>query len=436
MKDINNIAILGCQWGDEGKGKIVDLLAESADAVVRFQGGHNAGHTLVIQDQVVKLKLIPSGIMHKNIKVIIAQGVVLSLPALLEECQMLADIGINAFDNLSLSDMCPLILPSHQAIDLAREGKLAKDKIGTTGRGIGPAYEDKVARRAIKLADCFYPKILKDKLDELLDYHNFMLKHYYNHDQISVNLVYDDLLQQFEKVRANTLDTVNLLSSLVQGKKKIMFEGAQGALLDIDHGTYPFVTSSNTTVGAITSGSGVGPKEIDEIIGIVKAYTTRVGSGPFPTELVGELEEHLASKGKEIGTVTGRRRRCGWLDCVALRRILNINSVTQICLTKLDVLDELEQISVCVGYDYNGERIEYFPQDLNTLKNCKPIYEVLPGWQSSTYGITKLEDLPKAAQNYINFIEQKLQVDISMVSTGPERDETIFKGFLMAPTKP
>ena len=423
---VNNIAILGCQWGDEGKGKVVDLLADKADAVVRFQGGHNAGHTLVIKDQIVKLKLIPSGIMHPSTQVIIGQGVVVSLGALLEETKMLEDIGIDPFRQLHISNMCPIILPSAQQLDLAREQKRAKDKIGTTGRGIGPAYEDKVARRAIKLNDCFYPEQLHTKLEDILDYHNFLLKNYYNQDILSLSEIKEQILSQFDKIKNNVTDTTALLHDLVSEKKKIMLEGAQGALLDIDHGTYPFVTSSNTTVGAVVSGAGVGPKAIDEIIGIVKAYTTRVGSGPFPTEIVGPTEEHLATKGKEIGTVTGRRRRCGWLDCIALKRIIDINSVTQICLTKLDVLDELAEIPVCIGYEIDGKEVKHFPQDLNKLEKCKPILKVLPGWQQSTEGLTEYNQLPQAAKDYIDFVEKKLNTKINMISTGPERDETIF----------
>jgi adenylosuccinate synthase len=423
----NNIAILGSQWGDEGKGKIVDLLAENADAVVRFQGGHNAGHTLVIKNQVVKLKLIPSGIMQPKTKVIIGQGVVLSLSALLEECKMLQDIGIEPFKNLYLSDMCPLIIPSHQAIDLARESKLAKSKIGTTGRGIGPAYEDKVARRAIKLNDCLYPTQLHDKLETLLDYHNFLLNKYYNQPELDFNQIQDQILYEFSQVKNNIADTTSILHNLVKNNKKILFEGAQGALLDIDHGTYPFVTSSNTTTGAIVSGAGVGPKAIDEVIGITKAYTTRVGSGPFPTEIEGPLEEHLATKGKEIGTVTGRRRRCGWLDCVALKRVININSITQICFTKLDVLDELSEIPVCIGYELNDQNIS-FPQDLNKLAKCKPIFKTLPGWQETTAGITDYNNLPDKAKEYIDFVEKQLETRISIISTGPERNETLFIG--------
>ena len=423
----HNIAILGSQWGDEGKGKIVDLLAENADAVVRFQGGHKAGHTLVINNQTVKLKLIPSGIMQPKTKVIIGQGVVVSISALLEECKMLQDIGIDPFKNLYLSDMCPIIIPSHQAIDLARESKLAKSKIGTTGRGIGPAYEDKIARRAIKLNDCLYPNQLHDKLESLLDYHNFLLNKYYNQPELNLDKIKEQILSEFEKIKNNIADTTAILHELVKNKKKILFEGAQGALLDIDHGTYPFVTSSNTTTGAIVSGSGVGPKQIEEVIGITKAYTTRVGSGPFPTEIEGPIEEHLATKGKEIGTVTGRRRRCGWLDCVALKRVININSITQICFTKLDVLDELDEIPVCIKYEYNNKNIS-FPQDLNKLSQCKPIFKTLPGWKESTQGVTDYNKLPENAKKYIKFVENQLETRISIISTGPERNETLYIG--------
>jgi len=403
-----SIAILGAQWGDEGKGKIVDLLTEKCDAVVRFQGGHNAGHTLVVDNKTTILHLVPSGILHDNVKCIIGNGVVLSLDALSDELQILEKNQVRIDGRLLISDNCPLILPVHIALDKAREIKKGSDKIGTTGRGIGPAYEDKVSRRGLRLGDLSNPEVSLNKLEELLDYHNFILKNYYMADTFDANKMHERLLVQYQVYKEYVIDVPEYVENLFINNKKVVFEGAQGTLLDIDHGTYPFVTSSNTTVGGIFTGSGVSPKKLDYVLAIVKAYTTRVGSGPFMTELFDEQGKILSTKGHEVGATTGRQRRCGWLDLVSLRRSIIINGFTGICLTKLDVLDTFEKIQVCVNY-----------------KDNKPVYKEYEGWVQSIAGINNYEDLPKNAKIYIKAIEEFLNVPIDIVSNGPGREENI-----------
>ncbi len=405
----NCIAILGAQWGDEGKGKIVDLLTKKCDAVVRFQGGHNAGHTLVVDGKTTILHLIPSGILHDNVKCIIGNGVVLSLEALSEEIDVLKKNNINLDDKILLSDGCPLILPIHIALDKAREKRKGKDKIGTTGRGIGPAYEDKISRRGIRLGDLSNSNTLLEKVKELLDYHNFILKNYYNSSTFDLNDVYEKLLAHYENYKKYITDVPEYINQEIHENKKIVFEGAQGTLLDIDHGTYPFVTSSNTTVGGIFTGSGVSPKKLNYILAIVKAYTTRVGSGPFMTELFDDDGKKLSQRGHEFGATTGRERRCGWLDLVALKKSMIINGYTGICLTKIDVLDELKTIKVCIEY-----------------KNNNPIYQSFEGWMTDTSKIKKYEDLPHNTQKYIEAIQEYLEVPIDIISNGPRRDQNIF----------
>ncbi len=405
----NSIAILGAQWGDEGKGKIVDLLTEKCDAVVRFQGGHNAGHTLVVDGKTTILHLIPSGILHDKVKCIIGNGVVLSLEALSEEIEILKKNNINVKDRLLISDGCPLILPIHVELDKARENKKGKGKIGTTGRGIGPAYEDKISRRGIRLGDLSNKNTLLEKVSEILDYHNFILKNYYSCSTYSKNEVYENLLIYYDIYNQFIVDVPEYIDKAFKENKKIVFEGAQGTLLDIDHGTYPFVTSSNTTVGGIFTGSGVSPKNLNYILAIVKAYTTRVGSGPFVTELFDSDGKLLSERGHEFGATTGRERRCGWLDLVALKRSIIINGFTGICLTKIDVLDEFKEIKVCVEY-----------------KNNNPIYKSFDGWMEDISRIKKYEDLPANTKIYIKEIEKYLGVPIDIISNGPGRDQNIF----------
>ena len=419
-----NVVVLGTQWGDEGKGKIVDLLTENADAVVRFQGGHNAGHTLVIDGKKTALHLIPSGILRDGVKCVIGNGVVLSITALLKEMAMLEEMGVPVRERLHVSAGCPLILPIHVALDQARETKRGNNKIGTTGRGIGPAYEDKVSRRGVRLGDVFQDGF-REKLTELLEYHNFILKEYYHADTVDVTAVIDEVIAEAESIRDITTNTVSLVHSIREQNGNIMFEGAQGSLLDIDHGTYPFVTSSSTTAGGVATGSGVGPLYLDQIMGITKAYTTRVGSGPFPTELFDDNGKHLAEKGHEFGTTTGRARRCGWFDAVLVKHSIRINSINAICLTKLDVLDGLDVVKVCVGYeDANGNKVEW-PESSEAFDKVTPVYVDLPGWKESTFGAKSLADLPKNARDYIEYIEKAIGARIDIVSTGPDRVETI-----------
>jgi adenylosuccinate synthase len=420
-----NVVVIGTQWGDEGKGKIVDLLTDQAKAVVRFQGGHNAGHTLVIKGEKTVLHLIPSGILRDNVQCLIGNGVVVSPKALVEEMDMLEKRGVPVSARLNISEACPLILPYHVALDNAREIARGKSAIGTTGRGIGPAYEDKVSRRGLRLGDLLHRERFAAKLGEVLDYHNFALKNYYKVDTVDFQQVLEETLLLGERITPLIADIPEMLYQFQQSGDGIMFEGAQGALLDIDHGTYPYVTSSNTTAGNAGTGSGVGPRAFDYILGITKAYTTRVGSGPFPTELDDAQGRHLAEKGHEFGSTTGRARRCGWFDAIALRRSNNINSVSGLCITKLDVLDGLDKISICVGYRCNGEDRKTPPVGEEAYASCTPIYEDMPGWKDSTVGIKKLEDLPANAQAYLKRIEEIVERPIDIISTGPDREETI-----------
>jgi len=422
-----NLVIIGTQWGDEGKGKIVDLLTEDAAAVVRFQGGHNAGHTLVIDGKKTVLHLIPSGILHDKVNCFIGNGVVISIKALITEATKLIESGIPVYERLKISPGCPIILPSHESLDAAKEIKLGGSAIGTTGRGIGPVYEDKVARRALRIADLFDVKKLSSKLKKILDYHNFMLKHYYEIDELDFDTIYSDLLAQRKTILPMIEDVSVTLEDLQKKEKNILFEGAQGVFLDIDHGTYPYVTSSNTVAAAASIGTGLGPRDLTHILGIVKAYTTRVGAGPFPTELFDESGQHLGKIGVEFGATTGRPRRCGWFDAIALKRSIRNSSISSLCVTKLDVLDGLESIKVCVGYELNGEKIEDFPLDIALLDKCIPIYQEFSGWQTSTIGITNYSDLPKNARFYLEWIEHNLNIPIDIVSTGPDREQTIIK---------
>ncbi|AOU97377.1 adenylosuccinate synthase [Acidihalobacter yilgarnensis] len=419
------VVVLGSQWGDEGKGKIVDLLTDEVAAVARFQGGHNAGHTLVIDGEKTVLHLIPSGILREGVECLIGNGVVLSPTALLEEMAMLSARGVPVAERLRISDAAQLILPYHVSLDLAREQARGSAAIGTTGRGIGPAYEDKVARRGLRVSDLFHRERLAAKLGEVLDYHNFVLKHYFKTDVLDFQRILDDCLAQAEIIRPLVIDVSLRLSELRAEGRSVLFEGAQGTLLDIDHGTYPFVTSSNTTAGGASTGTGVGPLSLDYVLGITKAYTTRVGAGPFPTELMDEMGEHLARRGHEFGATTGRARRCGWFDAVALRRAIQINSISGLCMTKLDVLDGLESLRICVGYDCDGERYELPPSGAESLATCRPIYEELPGWQSNTVGITRYEALPQAAKTYLERIQALAGIPIDLISTGPDREQNI-----------
>ena len=420
-----NVVVVGTQWGDEGKGKIVDLLTERAGAVVRFQGGHNAGHTLVIDGHKTVLHLIPSGILRKDTACLIGNGVVLSPEALHEELAMLDERGVNARERLKISPACPLILPYHIALDNARERARGATAIGTTGRGIGPAYEDKVARRAIRLGDLFHRERFAAMLGEVIDYHNFALKHYYKADTVDFQEVLDGALAYAEELQPMVADIVDILDDLRQRQIPIMFEGAQGTMLDVDHGTYPYVTSSNTTSANAATGSGVGPGSLDYVLGITKAYTTRVGAGPFPTELFDDMGEHLARRGHEFGSTTGRPRRCGWFDAVALRHAVRLNGVSGLCITKLDVLDELDSIQICVGYDCNGSDTTTLPLDSDAFASCQPRYETLPGWKQSTVGIREYDQLPEAARSYLKRIEEIVGSPVDIISTGPDRADTI-----------
>ena len=420
-----SVVVLGSQWGDEGKGKIVDLLTENADVVVRFQGGHNAGHTLVINGQKTVLHLIPSGILHDGVTCLIGNGVVLSPAALLKEIDELHERGVPVEERLRLSPACPLILPYHIALDQAREAARGNSKIGTTGRGIGPAYEDKVARRGLRLGDIANPEAFKRKLEEVLPYHNFMLENYFNAEPVSMDAVLAESLEVAERLLPMMLDVTEYLHE-VRGKgQSILFEGAQGSLLDIDHGTFPFVTSSNTTAGGAATGTGMGPLHIDYVLGITKAYTTRVGSGPFPTELFCDIGKHLGEKGNEFGATTGRERRCGWFDAVAVKRAVQLNSMSGICLTKLDVLDGLETIKICTAYrDEQGNTLS-LNTDSDHFAKVVPVYEEMPGWQGSTFGAKLIEELPENARRYIEKLESLVGTKIEIISTGPDRVETI-----------
>ncbi len=420
-----NIVVLGTQWGDEGKGKIVDLLTEEVSGVARFQGGHNAGHTLVIDGKTTALHLIPSGILREHVTCMIGNGVVIAPDALLKEISELEARGVKVRDRLRISDACPLILPSHVRLDQAREIARGKEQIGTTGRGIGPAYEDKVSRRGLRMADLRNLGSFEERLRTLMDYHNFVLKNYYGMDPVDVEATLAEFSQYAEELLPMAADVTDMLHEFRKRGEHLLFEGAQGSLLDIDHGTYPYVTSSNTTAGGTATGSGFGPLFLDYILGITKAYTTRVGSGPFPTELFDDSGAHLAKKGREFGTTTGRARRCGWFDAVALRHAIQINSVSGICLTKLDVLDGLDEVRVCVGYDTPEGRIARPPIGCDRYEAIEPVYETLPGWHESTSGLTSLDQLPENAKRYIRFIEEQIEAPIDIISTGPDRVETI-----------
>lgn len=427
-----NIAVLGAQWGDEGKGKIVDLLTDRVAAVIRYQGGHNAGHTLIINGEKTILRLIPSGILHDHVHCFIGNGVVVSPEALLLEMGELSKRGVPVQERLTLSPACPLLLPYHVALDKAREAARGDKAIGTTGRGIGPVYEDKVARRGLRLVDLMHPEQLKDKLAPLADYHNFQLEYYYKQHPLDLEQVLAELQQQAKTIMPLLGDVPAQLAELKQQGKNLLFEGAQGTSLDIDLGTYPYVTSSNTTAGAVATGTGFGPTYLHAVYGVTKAYVTRVGAGPFPTELFDELGKQMAEKGNEFGSVTGRARRCGWLDLVLLKRAIFNNSLSGLIFTKMDVLDEFASIKICTAYHYGNEILTELPFDPEIAKQCKPIYEQLPGWQSSTYGLTDFAALPKAAKDFIKRIEELVGIPIVILSTGPERKETIIRSDLFA----
>ncbi|MBT9431297.1 adenylosuccinate synthase [Candidatus Sodalis endolongispinus] len=421
-----NVVVLGTQWGDEGKGKVVDLLTERAKYVVRYQGGHNAGHTLVINGEKTVLHLIPSGILRENVVSIIANGVVLSPEALMKEMGELEAQGIPVRERMLISEACPLILAYHVAMDVAREKARGAKAIGTTGRGIGPAYEDKVARRALRVGDLFNKDTFAAKLKEVVDYYNFQLVHYYQADAVDYQTVLDDILAVADVLTGMVVDVSELLDSARKRGDLMMFEGAQGTLLDIDHGTYPYVTSSNTTAGVVTTGSGLGPRYVDYVLGIVKAYSTRVGAGPFPTELFDDTGEFLCAKGNEFGATTGRRRRTGWLDAVAVRRAVQINSLSGFCLTKLDVLDGLQEVKICTAYRLpDGRVVESTPLAAENWEGIEPIYETMPGWSESTFGVKAFDKLPEAARLYIKRIEEVTGVPVDIVSTGPDRSETM-----------
>lgn len=423
---MSNVVIVGTQWGDEGKGKIVDLLTEFADAVVRFQGGHNAGHTLVIQGKKYVLHLIPSGIVRANKLCLIGNGVVVDPGALIEEIQHLAELGVAVNSNLfKVSAQANLIMPYHRELDVAREKRKGKGKIGTTGRGIGPAYEDRAARRGIRMSDLLNRQVFEAKLRDNLAYHNFMLENFYNAATFSFETIRDDTMRMAAVLAPYIEDVGQLLHQATRNGQSILFEGAQGTMLDVEHGTYPFVTSSNTVAGNAAVGTGVGPTALHHILGITKAYTTRVGSGPMPTELNDTIGEHLSRVGHEVGATTGRARRCGWFDAVVVRHAARTNGLTSMVLTKLDVLDGLESLRICVAYERNGSRIKDMPSDPSVLEMCEPVYENLPGWKASLSQVKRLEDLPPEALAYIRKLEELTGVRISILSTGPDREQTI-----------
>jgi adenylosuccinate synthase len=420
-----NVVVIGTQWGDEGKGKVVDWLCDHVAGVVRFQGGHNAGHTLIINGKKTVLRLIPSGIMRPDVICYIGNGVVLSPEALLGEIAELEAAGLSVSSRLRISEACPLILPYHVAIDKAREEKQGATKIGTTGRGIGPAYEDKVARRALRLQDLFLPERFRERLTEVLEYHNFVLTRYLGGEAISLEAVFDMAMSLAPRVKPMVADVPRALHDAGKAGQNLLFEGAQGSLLDVDHGTYPFVTSSNCVAGAAAAGAGVGPQSLHYVLGITKAYTTRVGSGPFPTELFDDVGRYLAEKGNEFGSVTGRPRRCGWFDAAALKRSIQINGVSGLCITKLDVLDGVEVIKLGVGYKVEGQVLDILPFGATNITACEPVYEELPGWQESTFGVRSYDKLPANARRYLDRLSEVCEVPIDMISTGPDRDQTI-----------
>ncbi len=420
-----SVVVIGTQWGDEGKGKVVDWLTEEAHGVVRFQGGHNAGHTLVINGRKTVLRLIPSGVLRPSVDIFIGNGVVLSPAALLQEIGELEAAGVSVRPRLKISPACPLVLPYHVALDHAREGAMGAAKIGTTGRGIGPTYEDKVARRALRVQDLLHPDRFVAKLEGVLEFHNFMLTRYYRSEPVSFEQTRDETLALAPQIAPMIADVAALLQAARARGESLLFEGAQGALLDIDHGTYPYVTSSNCLAGAAATGAGVGPQFLDYVLGIVKAYTTRVGTGPFPTELTDDVGARLAKRGNEFGSVTGRPRRCGWLDVPALRRSFGLNGVCGLCLMKLDVLDGMDEIRICTGYTVDGRPVDLLPSGADAVSRCVPVYESLPGWQESTLGVTAFAQLPAAAQAYLRRIEALTGAPIALVSTGPDRAQTI-----------
>ncbi len=426
-----NVVVVGTQWGDEGKGKIVDWLTDHAQAVVRYQGGHNAGHTLVIGGKKTVLHLVPSGILREGVTCYIGNGVVLSPDALIKELDELKAAGVDADARLRISEACPLILPYHQALDIAREAAKGAKKIGTTGRGIGPAYEDKVARRGLRLQDLLRPKRFAEKLGEVLEYHNFTLTKYLGAEAVDFQKVFDGAMAQAPRLTKMIADVPRSLYEAHKSGANILFEGAQGTLLDIDHGTYPYVTSSNCIAGGASTGAGVGPGMLHYVLGITKAYTTRVGGGPFPTELYDAIDKqdpvgkHMATKGHEFGATTGRARRCGWFDAAALKRAIQINGVSGLCVMKLDVLDGIEEMKLCTGYKLDGEFTDILPVGADDLERCEPVYESMPGWSESTVGVKGFDGLPKNAQNYIRRMEALCGVPIDMISTGPDREETI-----------
>ena len=421
-----SVAVLGAQWGDEGKGKVVDLLTDRVKYVVRYQGGHNAGHTLIINGEKTVLRLIPSGILRQNVTCMIGNGVVLSPSALMQEMGELESKGVDVRNRLLISEACPLILPYHVAMDHAREAALGKKAIGTTGRGIGPAYEDKVARRGLRVGDLFNMQVFAEKLKNVLDYYNFQLVHYYKVEAVD----YDKTLAEIEAVadviKSMVADVTTILHQARARGDNILFEGAQGTMLDIYHGTYPYVTSSNTTAGGVATGSGFGPRNLDYVLGIIKAYCTRVGGGPFTTELFDEVGMEIARKGNEFGAVTGRPRRCGWFDAVAVRRAIQLNSISGFCMTKLDVLDGFKEIKICVAYKMpNGEILEYAPLAAEKWEGVEPVYETLPGWSENTFGVTDFNQLPENARKYIKRIEEVTGVPVAILSTGPDRVQTM-----------
>ena len=420
-----NVVIIGTQWGDEGKGKLVDLLTEQVEAVVRFQGGHNAGHTLVIHGEKTVLHLIPSGILRDDVLCMSGNGVVLSPQALIEEIDILEKAGISVRNRLLISEACTLILPVHVAIDQAREKARGGKAIGTTGRGIGPAYEDKAGRRGLRAGDLLNAETFAEKLKELVDYHNFMLTNYYHTDAVDYQETLDEALRLAELIKPMLTDVSEVLYKFQAEGKNLLFEGAQGALLDIDHGTFPYVTSSSTTAGGAATGSGLGPLDFNYVLGITKAYSTRVGNGPFPSELHDDNGDHLGTKGHEFGATTGRKRRTGWFDAVAMRKSAKLNSLSGVCLTKLDVLDGLEKIGICTAYKLNGELTYTAPLGADQYEQCEAIIEEMPGWSENTFGITDYADLPSNAKAYIKRLEELVDVKITIISTGPDRDETI-----------
>lgn len=423
---MSNIVVIGTQWGDEGKGKVVDLLASRADMVVRFQGGNNAGHTLVVNGEQTICHLIPSGILHEGKKCLIGNGVVVDPEVLLHEIERLSSKGISVSpENLSLSEKAHLIMPYHRAVDNASEAAKGKDKIGTTGRGIGPCYEDKVARRGVRAVDLLDPEVLEQKIKANLEEKNFLLEKFFNAEPLEFQPVYDQYMEMAEKLKPYIKNVSVQVDRVVRNNGKILFEGAQGTHLDIDHGTYPFVTSSNPVSGSVCAGVGIGPDKLHHILGIVKAYTTRVGSGPFPTELMDETGGYIQEKGAEFGATTGRKRRCGWLDLVMMKDSIRYNGLTSLSMTKLDVLTGLDTIKACVSYELDGEKIEYMPASLKDLARCKPVYREFPGWKEDISSAGSIEELPEQARNYIKALEEIMEVPFSIISVGPMRDQTI-----------